>query len=178
MLPPGISSTVELAGRWWVGQTKSRFEKAFARDLLSQGIGYFLPLVERARVFGGKKRRVLLPLFPGYVFFCGEEQSRLAAMRTNRLCKTIEVADQEGLVSECAAIERALASGANLDPCAGLAAGRRCRVIAGPFRGVEGTVIRRNGRTQIVLEISALGVGASLEIEADFLEPIEDLRHA
>ena len=174
MLPPGVSRTAELSGQWWVGHTKSRFEKAFARDLLVQGVGYFLPLVERARVCGGRKRRILLPLLPSYVFFCGQEESRVIAMRTNRLCRTIEVADQDTLQSECAAIEQALASGANLEPFGHLAAGQRCRVTAGPFRGVEGTVIRADGQARIVLEISALGVGASLEVEADFLEPIED----
>jgi transcription antitermination factor NusG len=173
MLPPGVPSTEQLSGRWWVGHTRSRFEKAFARELLARGVGYFLPLVERARVCGGKTRRILLPLFPSYVFFCGPEESRRIAMETNRLCRTIEVSDQETLRSQCAAIERALARGARLEPSGRLAPGRRCRVTAGPFRGVEGTVIRGNGRTSIVLEISALGVGASLDVEPDFLEPIE-----
>ena len=172
MLPPWVACTAELSGRWWVGHTRSRFEKAFARDLLARGIEYFLPLVRRVRMLGGRKRRVLLPLFPSYVFFCGDEKSRDFAMRTNRLCRTIAVTDQERLRSECAAIERALAEGAELDPCDALAAGRRCRVTAGPFRGMEGTVVRRNGRTRILLEVSALGLGASLEIEADLLEPV------
>jgi len=174
MLPPGVSSMAELSGRWRVAHTKSRFEKAFARDMLSRGIGYFLPLVERVRVLGGRKRRILLPLLPSYVFFCGDEQSREIAMKTNRLCQTIEVADQDKLLSECSAIERALGDGAELDPFAGLAAGRRCRVTAGPFQGIEGVVIRRDGQTRIVLEISTLGLGASLEIEADLLEPIDE----
>ena len=172
MLPPGVASVGELAGRWWVAHTRSRFEKAFARDLLGRGIGYFLPLVKRVRVVGGRKRRILLPLFPSYVFFCGDEESREIAMKTNRLCQTIPVTDQDKLLSQCASIEQALAGGAELDPCPGLAVGRRCRVTAGPFRDMEGTVIRKDGRSRIVLEISTLGLGASLEVEADLLEPI------
>ena len=178
MLPPGVSSAAELPGRWWVGHTKSRFEKAFARDLLERGIVFFLPQVERVRVFGGRKRRILLPLFPSYVFFCGDEESRVTAMRTNRLCRTIDVSEQDKLVSECSAIEQALAGGAGLDPWPGLSLGRRCRVTAGPLRGIEGTVIRKDGRTRIVLQVSVLGLGASLEIDADFLEPTEEHQHA
>jgi len=172
MLPPGVSRTSDLAGKWWVAHTKSRFEKAFARDLLDRGIGYFLPLVRRTRMRGRRKVRVLLPLFPSYVFFCGDEDSRAAAMSTDRLCTTLDVPDQQQLRSECAAIEQALAGGAQLSPCRRLDVGRRCRVTGGAFRGIEGTVTRRDGRPRIALEISTLGLGASLEIEADLLEPV------
>ncbi|MCD4699645.1 MAG: hypothetical protein K8R91_03620 [Phycisphaerae bacterium] len=174
MVPPGVLSISELSGQWWIAHTKSRFEKAFARDLLCRGIGYFLPLVQRIKVIGGKKRQTYLPLFPSYVFFCGDEESRMIAMKTNRICQTIEAADQDKLLSECISIERALTHGAGLVPCQGVSVGQRCRVIAGPFRDIEGTVIQKDGRNRIVLEISTLGLGASLEIEADLLEPISD----
>ncbi|MDY7009306.1 MAG: transcription termination/antitermination NusG family protein [Planctomycetota bacterium] len=172
MVPPGVSSIAELSGKWWIAHTKSRFEKAFARDLLHRGIGYFLPLVRRVKIIGGKKRQTSLPLFPSYVFFCGNEESRTIAMKTNRICQTIEATDQEKLLSECISIERALAGDARLDPCQGVSVGQRYRVVAGPFRDIEGTVIQKDGRNRIVLEISILGLGASLEIEADLLEPI------
>ena len=54
----------------------------------------------------------------------------------------------------------------------GFQAGQRCRVAAGPLRGIEGTMVRKDGRTRVVLHISTLGVGASLCVEADLLEPI------
>jgi len=172
MMPPGISSPAELQGHWWVAHTKSRFEKALARDLLDQGIGYYLPLVTRVRIVGRKKRRVRQPLFASYVFICGDENSRAAAMETDRICATLPVADQEQLMSELAGIEKALAGGAELDPGHTFQAGRRCRVSAGPFQGIEGVAVRQEGRTRIMLEISTLGVGAGLEIEADLLEPL------
>jgi transcription antitermination factor NusG len=172
MLPPGVSSIRELGGRWWVAHTRPRFEKALARDLLARDVGYFLPQAAKCRVFRGKKRRVLIPLFPSYVFFCGDDDARAAAMRTNRICQTIDVSDQDKLLSECAAIERALAGGAELDSCRYIPVGRRCRVTGGPFVGVEGTVVRGDRRWRIVLEISSLGVGAALEVEADLLEPV------
>lgn len=162
----------DLEGRWWVAHTKARFEKAVARDLASHDVGYFLPLVERVRISGGRKRRVRLPLFPSYVFICGDDEARAVAMRTNRLCQTIEVTDQDQLIAECSAIERALAGGAELDLCQGLAAGKRCQVTSGAFEGTEGVVVSRHGRTRIMLEVSTLGLGASLEVDADMLEPI------
>ena len=170
---PGVDSLRQLEGTWWVAHTKSRFEKAFAWDLLRQGIGYFLPLIERVRISGGKKRRVFLPLFASYVFFCGDEEVRYATMRTDRVCKTIEVADQETLVAELAAVEKALSSQATLDPYPHTAVGRRCRITAGPLQGIDGVVVRRHKLARIVLTVGILGRGAAVEIDADLLESID-----
>jgi len=163
----------ELPGRWWVAHTKSRFEKAFAKELLARGIGYFLPLVEQVTFSGRRRRPARVPLFPGYVFFCGDESARYAAMRTNRLARTLEVPDQCRLINELAAIEMALAHGAQLDPYPFAAVGRRCRVAAGPFRGIEGIVLHRSRTTRLLLQVAVLGQGASIEIDAGLLEPAE-----
>ena len=93
-------------------------------------------------------------LFPSYVFFCGSGECRYEAMTTNRLSRALEVPDQETLVRELTVIERALTGGAGLDLYPFAAVGRRCCVTAGPFVGVEGVVIRRNGKARMVLVVS------------------------
>ena len=171
MLPESIESVAELQGTWRVAHTKARFEKAFAWDMQRRGIGYYLPMIERVRVSGGRKRRVMAPLFVSYVFFCGSDEDRYTAMATNRLCQTIEVSDQDNLLDELCFIEQALAGRAELDPYPFAVAGQRCRVTAGPMVGLVGTVVRRDKLARLVLEVSMLGQGASLEIECDLLEP-------
>lgn len=174
MLHPGADSLTRLPGRWWVGHTKARFEKAFAWDLLRRGIAYFLPMVERVRVSGGRKRHGLAPLFPSYVFFCGSPTDRYTAMTTNRLCQALAVPDQAGLISELAAIEKALAGKAKLDPYPFAVVGRRCYIKAGPFKGLEGVVVHRNKTARLVLQVSILGQGAALELDADLLVPVDE----
>ena len=173
IVSPSTSAVTDFAGRWWVAHTKARNEKAFAWDLVNRGIGYFLPLVERVTVSGGKKRRGMMPLFPSYVFFCGDDVARYNAMTTNRLCQTLEVVDQQGLVSDLSAIERVLAGKAELDLYPYAATGRRCRITRGPFKDLEGVVIQRKTTARLVLEVAMLGQGASLEIDADLLEPAD-----
>jgi len=173
MVSPEAETVTGLTGTWWVAHTKARFEKVFAWDLLDRGIGYFLPLVERVKVSGGRKRRVLMPLFPSYVFFCGSDEDRYTAMTTNRLCQAIDVVDQDELVGQLSAIEKALSGEAELDPYPFAVKGRRCRVIAGALRGIEGVVVQRSKRARLVLEVSILGQGAVMEIDADLLEPID-----
>ncbi len=173
ILSPGTESLAELTGRWWVAHTKSRFEKAFAWDLARSDIGYFLPLVKRTVFSGGRKRQVMAPLFSSYVFFCGSDEDRYVAMTTNRLCQTIRVVDQERFVGEIAGIEKVIAGGLPLDPYPFAAVGRRCRIRSGPLQGTEGVVIQRGRPARLVLEVGILGQGASVEIDADLLEPAD-----
>ena len=170
---PWAESIEEFTGQWWVAQTKARAEKAFAWSLLKRDIGHFLPMVERVKISGGRKRRLMLPLFNSYVFFCGTEDDRYQALTTNRLCQTIEVPEQQVLVNELLMIEKALSCDVTLDPYPFAVVGKRCRVTAGPFVGLEGTVIERSKPSRLVLEVGILGQGASMEVDADLLEPSE-----
>jgi transcriptional antiterminator RfaH len=173
MLLPGARAVGELRGQWWVAHTRPRFEKAFAWDLAERHVGYFLPMVERIIFSGGRKRRIKLPLFPSYVFVCGSEDDRRNSLGTDRLCRTIAVADQSRLRNELMQLERALSANAPLDLYPFAAVGRRCRVRAGAMIGVEGIVIERWGVTRLVLEVRTLGQVVAVEIETDLLEPAD-----
>ena len=170
VLPAGIRVPGELKGDWWVAHTKSRFEKALAWDLFRRGVGYYLPLIERVRISGGRRRKVLSPLFTSYVFFCGGEDARYEAMTTDRLCQAIAIPDQGQFLSQIEAVYKALASNAHLDPYPFLATGKRCRITTGPFMGVEGIVISRDRKAKIVLEVSILGQSVVMEIDPSLLE--------
>ncbi len=173
ILSPRIQSVPEAEGRWWVAHTRARFEKAFAWDLSRLKIAYFLPMMERITVSGGRKRRAMAPLFPSYVFFCGGEEERYVAMTTNRLCATIEAPAPEILAAELEAIRLALEGKAQLDPYPFAVEGRRCRVTGGPFMGMEGVVVHRKNLTRLVLCVTMLGQNTSMEVDADLLEPID-----
>jgi hypothetical protein len=155
-----------------VAHTRPRAEKAMAWDLLRRRIGHFLPMVESVRFSGGRKRRVLLPLFPSYLFFCGGERERRDALSTHRACQVLEVVDQQGLIADLGAIERALGAKARLTLYPRIAVGQRCRIIAGPFEGLEGVVIERHPDARLVLDVAFLGQGAVMEIDADLVEPV------
>jgi len=174
IITPEVQSLTELSGTWWLAHTKARFEKAFARDIFTHGIGYFLPMREKIVFSGGRKRRVMVPLFTSYVFFCGTDNDRYTAMTTNRLCQTIEVIDQDSLIKELARIEKALLNKAIIDNYPRLPVGGRCRIISGPMMGTEGVVIeRKDAKARMVLEVTILGQGAMVEVDADLLEPME-----
>ena len=154
--------------------TKARQEKAVARHLEAAGVRHDLPLVERVTVTRGRKHRSQVPLFASYVFAFGEKQDAYDAISTRRVVQYIEVEDQKKLEMELASIHAAIESGLPVDEYPGLAVGQRARVVKGPLMGVEGFVIEEARRSCLVLHVETLGRGASVEIERDLLEPLDD----
>jgi transcriptional antiterminator NusG len=172
MIPEWAGSLTDISGDWFVAHTRSRAEKSFARELLAQKISYFLPMQERTMVWGGRRRKVLTPLFQSYVFFAGNPEDRQSALGTKRLAHVFPVRQKDRFISELEAIRLALQSGEMLDPYPSIAIGTYCRVVRGPLRGIEGVVIRKDGVTRLVLQIRMLGQGACLEIGPENLELI------
>ena len=163
----------EFTGRWWVAHTRSRNEKALAWDSLRRNISYFLPMNWRMRRSRGRKMRSLLPLFSGYLFFCGNEDQRSELWRTDRVANLIEVKDQEKLLKELLQIEQALRAGAPVVPHKYIKAGQKCRVMAGPLLGLQGIVVQTKSATRLVLQVDMLGQAASVEIDIDMIELVD-----
>lgn len=136
-------------------------------------ISYFLPMTKKIYRRKGRTFRSLLPLFTGYVFFCGDDDDRVEVLRTNRVANIIEVKDQPQLVAELTPIHLALDEGEQLLPHKYIKAGQRCRVVAGPLTGTEGIVVRAGERTRLVLQVDILGQATSVEIAMDMIELIE-----
>ena len=170
--PAGLAIE-QFPDRWCVAHTRPRQEKALAWDILRSGGRYFLPMYEVTRKSRGRSWKSLLPLFSGYVFLCGSGDDRVQALTTNRVAKLIEVADQARLLGELSAIQRILESGMAVDPYRALKKGALCRVRTGPLAGLEGRVERRGRSTRFIVNVTMLGQGAMVEIDATFLEPAE-----
>lgn len=173
MLSPTAQTLSDLQGQWCVACTRGQHEKALARYLLARGLGYFLPMHERVTFWRREKRRSLLPLFPCYVFLCGDEHDRLIALQSNRVFRTIEVANQPQLIAELTFIEVALAAKAELELYPSIAVGQRCRITTGPFEGLVGVVLERRARARFVLNVHLTQMGAELMVDADLLEPVD-----
>lgn len=171
---PAEKSVRDFSGLWWVAHTRSRNEKALAHDLLRKDINYFLPMTWKVRRRKGRTIRSLLPLFTGYLFFCGAEGQRIEVLRTNRVANLIEVKDQQRLCDELLQIEQALRAGAPLVPHEYIKAGQHCQVIGGPLTGLHGIFVRTKTATRLVLQVDILGRATSIEIDADMIEVIDD----
>ncbi len=163
----------DLPGRWMVVHTLSRQEQALARDLTAMGTPFLLPMVQTVRYYGRRKTKVVLPLFPGYLFIKGALDDAYRADRTRRVAQVIQVPDQAGFVRELGSIELVQSAGGLLQPHPYLTVGTWVEVQSGPFKGAMGVVDEVHGPGRLILRVQTLGQAASLEIDAGLLVPLE-----
>jgi transcriptional antiterminator RfaH len=172
LLSMGAGEGGAAAGDWWLLHTRSRQEKVVAQELLRLGHSLYLPLVQRRSMTRGRPRVASVPLFPGYVFLFGDGNARLAALKTNRLAAVHEVADGDKLRQDLSTVASLISIGAPLTPEDRLEPGQRVRIKSGPCCGLEGTLVKRHGRGKLVVWISQLLQGASVEIDDCTLEAV------
>jgi len=160
--------------QWKAFYTKPSQEKAFARELLTAEIPFYLPLVKKTSVYSN--RHVITswkPLFPGYVFVCGSKDECMESLSTRRVVRILPVHDPDRLLQDLRRIRKLIASGAPVTPERRLVRGDRVRVRYGPLAGFEGVVLVRHRRTRLLVSVDFLQQGASIEIDDFMLEPID-----
>jgi len=159
--------------RWWGVYTRSRQEKALARELFAQEVPYYLPLVKKVTWYGRRRITADLPVFSSYLFLYGSEEERVGCLATNRVSRLLSVAEPERLRFDLSQLRRLIAAGAPLTIESRLAPGRRVRIKRGPLAGLEGIVLERRSGTRLLVGVDFLQQGASVAIDDFSLEPLD-----
>jgi transcription antitermination factor NusG len=177
IFPPDLldrPSAVELGCHWWALYTLSRREKELMRRLRAAEIPFYAPLVkQRSRSPAGRLRTAYVPLFPGYVFVCGDDEQRRRALATNCVSRSLPVANARQLEHDLRQVRQLIDSDAPLTPEARLEPGMRVRVRIGPLAGLEGMVVRRHGQQRLLIAVEFLQQGASVQLEDIAVERID-----
>lgn len=161
----GANATNDEDRRWWAVYTKSRQEKAFARQLVGHEVPFYLPLIPKDNIIRGRRVRSFMPLFAGYVFLYGSETERVTALTTNRVSRILPVTDEERLRRDLTHIQTLIERDAPLALERRLSPGDQVRVKTGLLRGLEGVVIRRHGKRRLLVAVNYLQQGVSVEID-------------
>lgn len=163
---------------WWVLRTRARHEKVLAGLLKSRAVNHYLPLVEVRHTYEKSRANFQVPLFPSYLFLAAEEQRLDWIKRDKRVVQVLPVPDPAILVQELEQIARVLNQGHPVDLYPQLRVGARCRINAGPLKGIEGEVERIGHRTRIYLRVSILAQSISVEVDATSLDYVDAAKQA
>lgn len=155
---------------WYAIYTRSRGEKVLARHLHASGITFYLPLEQKEWKANGRKRTAHMPLFPGYLFLCGDRHDCVAAKESNQVSSVLPVLDPDLLFRELAQVERALGGDVSVLPETDLGLGDDVVVLDGPFRGFVGKVVEREDGPRFVIRVTFLNRGVSLALDGWQLE--------
>ena len=175
MFPDGLltepDALADRTGRWWAVYTKSRAEKTLARHLYTRSVPYYLPLYRNTWQKSGRSFTSHLPLFPGYVFLFGDDSARVAALESNCISRLLPVPDQPRLFTDLRRVDRMLSARAPVAPVDQFVPGQPVRIVAGPFKGLTGTLVRHGSQLRLVVEVAFLNQAVWAEVEPWTVEP-------
>ena len=156
---------------WFATQVRVGREHSCARHLQMRGYEVFLPCYVEHRRWSDRLRKVVRPLFSGYVFCRASSQVVGKIVTTPGVMRIVGDGRRAVPVSgdEIAAIQRIVNAGAPSEPWPFLQEGRRVRIGVGPLRGTEGFVVRSTSGERVVVSISLLRRSVAVEVDAEWV---------
>jgi transcription antitermination factor NusG len=79
--------------RWYVLYLRSRYEKRVHEELQRRGIESFLPTIMEVRQWSDRKKKVEMPLFPGYDFVRIDLKERVRVLEVDGVVKFVSIGD-------------------------------------------------------------------------------------
>lgn len=160
---------------WFAVYTKSRHEKIVAEELWRRDLEVFLPLRIIMSKWKDRVKEVQFPLFPGYLFVNVEiKQRRLDILKVSSVVRIIGFNNQPIPIptEQIKAVKTLVFSELPYDPYPDVAVGDRIRIIRGPLRGLEGTLVQKKNRFRFVLAVDLIQQAVCCEIDAADVERI------
>lgn len=160
--------------RWYALRTRSRHEKRVQAQVDRQGIDVFLPLICRRSRWKDRTAQIEIPLFPGYCFAHFAWNDRLQVLSAPGVVEVLGVGGRGVPIAkaEIEGVRRLVASTLPLDPYPFLEPGMAVEVRRGPLYGLRGFLIRKAPKARLVIAVSLIRQGASVEIDADDVIPV------
>jgi hypothetical protein len=155
---------------WAVAWTKARCEKALVEYLNSRDVPSFLPLLVKRRVYGGRARRSLTPVFPGYVFFDSSSIDRNNIFASRHVAQILYPPDENQLRSDLRNLSIALKKDDALREARFGESGRPVTIKRGTLQGLCGELIRIGSNSRLIVRIHFLSRAAELEIDEALID--------
>ncbi len=172
-----IASTTSPAPmRWFAIHSRSRHEKKIASALQEKGFSAFLPLVEQVHQWSDRRKKVEVPLFPGYLFvqLSSASDIRLMLFQTPGVIGLVGDHGKGAPIPErqIEEVRTILAGKAEFTAIPFLKVGQRVRVHGGPMDGIEGILTALHGSRRLVISIDAIQRSLALTIEGYDVRPV------
>lgn len=161
---------------WYAVYTSSRAEKRVKERLEQVGIECYLPLRTEFRMWSSRKKKVSVPLIPGYIFVhVGAEQFvevlNIAGVVSflKEKGKAVPIPDKQ--IGQLRFVEGNAEEPMEIS-FEKIPAGSLIKVVRGKFAGFEGEVIEMSGKYKIVIRLEHLGC-ALMTISASCVERVK-----
>src|SRR2546426_1251364 len=157
--------------KWYALWTQSHCEQLVHDQLTTKGFHLFLPKIEAWSRRNGVRRRICMPMFPGYLFAHHEmDHASYVEVRRARglVCILGDGWNRLAAVpdDEIEAIQKVVNAALPALPHPYLREGQRVRITGGPLAGVEGILSRTNvNKGLLILSIDLFRRSVAVEID-------------
>jgi transcription antitermination factor NusG len=158
---------------WFAAYTRANHEKRVAAELAARNVEHFLPLYGSLRRWTDRRVQLELPLFPGYVFVHLRLRDRLRVLQIPSVVRLVAFGGLPMALpdNEMDAMRSGLSQSLTAAPHPFLTVGRRVRISAGPFAGLEGILKRRKSSFRVVISLELIERSVIVDVEACDVKP-------
>lgn len=157
---------------WYAVHTKSRHEYKANTGLSQKSLKTFLPEMEVWSKRKDRKKKISVPLFPGYLFVEAslDNETKLAILKTYGVVRILgkkENAEPLPVPEEkIIAIQRIMEKKVEMFSMQYPKAGEPARILDGPFAGIEGTVVKSDLEKELfVISIELLQRSVAIKLD-------------
>jgi transcription termination/antitermination protein NusG len=158
---------------WRVFYTRPRAEKKVERRLEASGAEVFLPMRTAIRQWSDRKKEVMVPLFPGYIFAHVDERERLSVLEDEGIVRCISfngsiAAARDEEISALRAMQN-VPGQIEAVAMRSVPKGAEVVVTSGPLTGVRGFVIGHPKMHYLLVEVASVAQAVRVHIPADWV---------
>lgn len=163
-----LNEGVGLKPYWHVIYVRQKYERAVSSRLDELGVENLLPLTKTLRLYKSQKRKVVVPMFPGYVFLNVRPGKRHHITNLNGVYNFVKVGREFQRVQDWE-IENIRILTSNMDNYRDLRSeeyirrGSLVEVTEGPLSGMKGLVTGNNG-SRILVSIDSIRTAISISV--------------
>jgi transcriptional antiterminator NusG len=161
---------------WYAVQTRGRHEKKVTAQLEEKQFEIFLPLHEEVHRWSDRRKKVMLPLFPGYTFvrIPPEGAARLRVLQTAGVVRIVgtEAGGTPVPDEQIASIRRVVNEKMPVISHGGLCSGQRVRIVNGALAGTEGVLQDDTSGPRLVISVEAIHRSIAVTLTNYDVEPV------
>lgn len=161
---------------WYAIYTKPRTEKKVYERFVEKGYISYLPLLTGLKQWSDRKKKVSVPLIPGYVFVSIDKEQLFDTMRVQGAVGVLRYLGKPAIIRDYEIENLKILMNDTEQLCDTdvpvFEKGEEVEVIAGSMKGLKGKSVNIQGKHRIVVEVEAIGSRLVVNVPITFVRKI------
>ncbi|MDD4150864.1 MAG: UpxY family transcription antiterminator [Bacteroidales bacterium] len=158
--------------KWYVFYCKSRAEKKADEELKLREYEAYLPLMHQNRVWSDRIKKVIIPMFSGYIFVLCRDFEIINILQLSQIVAPVKIGSEFATIrkEEIEILRKIEEHGLKvtivpLEICKG----NSVEIIAGVLRGQKGVCIEDSNNNYVSIAIEGINQSVKLKIGKEYL---------